>query len=138
MTRWTNYKNAKEEKERLEKIINKTPNDAGSYYGLGMVCSFMNDDLKAEEYCEKAINIDSQCALYLAFLFYLNVNTNQAKAVNALTRFIELLSPCVYSAKGLPYELDWMNEKLVIEYATNLTKQGKNNIANIILRWVGK
>ena len=65
--------NPENEKERLEKIIDKNPKDAEAYYKLGEVYENIGDDPKAIEYCEKALGIDPDNMLYLAFHIFLTL-----------------------------------------------------------------
>jgi tetratricopeptide (TPR) repeat protein len=127
----------KKEKLRLEQIIKEDPNDAEAHYELATVYENIHDDAKAIEYCEKAIALDPDKALYLAFLIFLTISFDAQKAFDALARFIDLgPDEGDYYTERVIDELGCIDEEFALEYIANLRTQGKEEIAHTMERWI--
>ena len=125
------------EKLRLEKLIKEKPDDAEAYYQLAEVCENINDDAKAIEYCEKAIALDPNKTLYLAFLVFLTVRMDEQKALDTLTSFIER-SPdeSDYYTERVIDELAYIDVKFALQYIANLRAQNKEYVAHKMEGWI--
>lgn len=125
------------EKEQLEKAIEANPNDAEVHYKLAEVYENINNDAKAVEYCEKAIALDPEKALYYAFLVFLTIRFDEQKAFDALARFIELgQDEEDYYTERVIDELGCFDNEFALKYIANLKAQGKENVAYTMERWI--
>jgi len=127
----------KKEKLRLEKLIKEKPDDAEAHYQLAEVHENINDDAKAIEYCEKAIALDPDKAIYWAFLVFLTIRFDEQKAFDALARFIELQpDEGDYYTERVVDELGCVDSEFALKYITNLRAQGKEGVAHTMERWI--
>jgi len=125
------------EKERLEKIIEATPNDAEAHYKLAEVYENINEDVKAIEYCEKAIALDAEQPLYFAFLVFLAIRFDQKKAFDALAKFIEFdPNEGDYYTERVIDELAYADGEFAVQYIADLRLQGKEFVARTMERWI--
>jgi len=129
--------NPEKEKARLEGIINKNPKDAEAHYKLGEVYENMGDDSKAIEHCEKALEIEPDNMLFLAFLIFLTLNFDDQKAFDALAKFIELgPDEGDYYTERVIDELGCGDDEFALKYIENLRKEDRENTAHTMERWI--
>ncbi|MCF7875192.1 MAG: tetratricopeptide repeat protein [Candidatus Omnitrophica bacterium] len=129
--------NPEKEIERLEAALKKNPKDAEAYYQLAEVYENINNDDKAITHCKKAVELDPNNSLYLAFLVFLTIGFDDQTAFDALTRFIELgPDESDYYTERLIEKLGYGASEFGTKYIADLRAKGKECVARTMTRWI--
>lgn len=135
---WREFENPRKAQQNFQKKVDENPRDAAALYDLATAQAYLDDYGAAIASCEKALAIDPENDLFLAFIvFAATKECEYEKALEAAAKLIEFSADeSAYYVERAIDALGWVDDKALEKVTEKLTKEGKGHVVDRLLRWI--